>query len=193
MGINRQEALIHWNYFLALEEELEKLSKYVDFSANDTVYSIEIARLFLSSCSEVDVILKQICKSIDSDSNANSINAYFDEISPALPQLINFEVTIPRLGLTLTPWVDWASGHPPFWWQDHNKVKHHRHNYFERANLKNCLNSMAGLYSAVLYFYKDKAENGELHKLPKLFNVTDQRFGGTGMGRYGHFFRYILD
>lgn len=192
MGIQRAETLIHWNYFLALEDDLEKLSRYIDFSGNDEVFSIEIARLFLAACSEADVILKQICKAIDANSNASSINAYFTEITAQFPQVIDFEVTIPRHGLTLKPWTDWKKDHPPFWWQHHNKVKHHRHENFEKANLKNCLNSIAGLYIAVLYLYQQQAQDGELLQLPKLFNVSDKHFGGTKMGRLGHSFLYKL-
>ena len=177
---------------MAIEEDLDALSKFVDFSGNDDVFSIEIARLFLSSCSEVDVILKQLCSAINQQSNASSINAYYTEIINSIPQFINFEVTIPRLGLSLTPWIDWQDNQPPFWWQHHNKVKHHRHSNFEKANLKNCLNSVAGLYVAVLYLYQQQAENGELLQLPRLFNVADRHFGGTMMGRYGNSYRYSL-
>ena len=192
MGIQRQETLLHWNYFLAIEEDLDKLSRYVDFSGNDNVYSLEIARLFLSACSEVDVILKQLCKAINPQSGADSINAYFSEIANNFEQFINFEVTIPRLGLTLHPWTDWQNNQPPFWWQHHNKVKHHRHENFDKANLKNCLNSIAGLYVAVLYLYQQHATSGDLLQLPRLLNVGDAHFAGISMVRHGHSFSYNL-
>jgi hypothetical protein len=192
MGIIRTQSLLHWNFFLAIEEDMERLSRYVDFSGNDSVYSIEIARLFLSTCSEVDVVLKQLCVSENPNSTASSINQYYTEIADSLPRFINFEVTLPRFGLTLNPWSNWQNGNPPFWWQHHNKIKHHRHDNFEKANLKNCLNAVAGLYVAVLYLYKREAENAELLTLPRLFNVSNDVFGGTQMGRFGISFRYRL-
>jgi hypothetical protein len=192
MGIERQPTLIHWNYFLALEEDLERLSRFVDFSGNDQVYSIEIARLFMSACAEVDVVLKRLSEALSSASNANSINAYFSEIALRIPSFVKFEVIIPRFGLTLHPWQEWKAAHPPFWWQHHNKVKHHRHEHFEKANLKNCLNAVAGLYVAALYLYQPQAEAGELQQIPRLFNVSNSHFGGTSMGRYGHSFSYRL-
>lgn len=192
MGIQRQETLIHWNFFLSIEEDLDKLGRFVDFSANDEAFSIEITRLFLSASAEVDVVLKQLCKAINPVSMASSINAYQFEIVNALPNFKEFEVTAPRYGLTLKPWTDWGDSHPPFWWQDHNKVKHHRHEHFEKGNLKNCLNSIAALYVSVLYLYQQQASEGELLQLPKLFNVSDRYFGGTQMGRYGHSFKYNL-
>lgn len=192
MGILRQGALIHWNFFLAMEEDLERLSRYIDFSGNDDAFSIEIARSFLGSCSEIDVVLKQLCKSVNPNSTASTINAYLEEILGAFPRFQSFEVTIPRLGLTLHPWEDWAKDSPPFWWQDHNKVKHHRHDHFEKANLKNCINSIAALYVAVLYLYRPQANAGDLLQLPKLFNVSDTHFGGVQMGRFGNSYCYNL-
>lgn len=192
MGIQRQETLIHWNFFLSIEEDLDRLGRFVDFSANEESFSIEIARLFLAASAEVDVVLKQLCKAMNPNSEASSINAYQSELLTALPNFKEFEVILPRYGLTLKPWTDWKSTHPPFWWQDHNKVKHHRHEHFEKANLKNCLNSIAALYVCVLYLYQQQASEGELLQLPKLFNVADRFFGGTQMGRYGHSFKYNL-
>ena len=192
MGIQRQETLIHWNFFLSIEEDLDKLGRFVDFSANDEVFSIEIARLFLAAGSEVDVVLKQLCRALNPGSTASSINAYQDELLGVLPAFKEFEVVLPRYGLILKPWTDWRDSHPPFWWQDHNKVKHHRHDHFDKANLKNCLNSIAALYVSVLYLYRQQASQGELLQLPKLFNVADRHFGGTQMGRYGNSFVYNL-
>src|SRR5690554_7657503 len=59
VGIQRQETLIHWNFFLSIEEDLDRLGRFVDFSANEESFSIEIARLFLAASAEVDVVLKQ--------------------------------------------------------------------------------------------------------------------------------------
>ena len=191
MAILRSHSYVHWNYFLALEEDLDRLSRYVDLAGgNDATYSIEIARLFLGASSEVDVVLKQLCRKHNSESAATTINAYFEVVSKACPNFIGFEVQIPRYGLTLHPWSDWGEGRPPIWWQDHNKVKHHRDEHFSKANLKNCLNSVAALFVAVLHLYEELGRNGELLQLPRLFNVEDQHFRGTQMGRYGNSFKY---
>lgn len=192
MGIQRAETPIHWNYFLALEDDLDRLSRFVDFSKNDEAYSIEIARLFLSSCSEIDVILKQICKKINSESSASSMNAYFKELNDSYLRLLDFSVEIPRYAITLTPFLNWTENNPPFWWQDHNKVKNHRHEHFEKANLKNCLNAIAAMYILTLYLYIEKAENGDLLQFPKLLNAGDGYFAGTKIGRWGVTAKYKL-
>lgn len=190
MTIHRANQLAHWNYFLALEEDLDRLSRYVDFAGNDSTYSLEIARLLLGASAEVDVVLKQLCKRFAPDSDASSIGAYYAEVTANCPNFVNFDIQIPRYGLTHQPWVNWTADQPPIWWSDHNKVKHHRDTHFERATLKNCLNAVGGLFVAVLHLYEQEAANGELLQLPCLFNVGDQYFAGIQMGRYGHSFKY---
>jgi hypothetical protein len=189
--IRQSTSHIHWNYFLALEEDLDRLSRYVDFgTGNDATYSLEIARLLLGASSEVDVVLKQICKKYQPTSTADNIHQYFSEVPTNCPNFIAYEVQIPRYGLKLNPWVNWVANRPPLWWSDHNKVKHGRDAHFHRATLKNCLNAVGGLFISVLHLYESEAANGDLLQLPRLFNVSDQFFGGTIMGRYGHSFRY---
>lgn len=193
MGITRQETLIHWNYFLTIEDDLYNLNRYVDFSkANDCTFSLEIARILLSACSEVDVVLKQLCLTIDKATSANTINQYHNLITTKISDFTSFKVILPTHGLELQPWINWEANTPPIWWTAHNKVKHERHKLFELATLKNCLNSVAGLYVSVLHLYHEKANTGELLQLPRLFNVSDEHFGGTSMGRYGHSFIYKL-
>lgn len=191
MAINRASTLIHWNFFIALEEDLDRLARYVDLSGqNDETFSIEIARLFLSASAEVDVVLKQLAVKHNAASTAASINAYFPEITQHCPNFVGFTVLVPRFGLTLNPWSSWTANTPPIWWRDHNKVKHHRHNHFDRATVKNCLNAVAALFVSVIHLYAEEAARGELLSLPRLFNVGDAHFGGTQMGRFGHSFVY---
>ena len=46
MGIQEQESLLHWNYYLALESDLEKVARYIEFTQdNFGAYSIELAHI----------------------------------------------------------------------------------------------------------------------------------------------------
>jgi hypothetical protein len=168
MGIQSDKILPHWNYLLAIERDLDQLSRYVEFDrSNFDCFSIEIARILLASGAEADVVCKQICKIINRNSKAERVNKYRSEIVPALPLIPDFEVLMPRFGLTLKPWDEWRNvDGVPLWWTAYNKIKHHRDSEYGRANLKNALNAVAGLFVVVLYLYKEKAESGEL--LPSL-------------------------
>ena len=55
--------LIHWSYFLALEEDIQRLSRFVEFNSNNfATFSLEMSHILLASSSEVDVVLKMLCK-----------------------------------------------------------------------------------------------------------------------------------
>lgn len=181
MVILASTSLAHWNYFLALEKDIEVLSRYVEFTQkNFTCYSLEISRILFSAASEVDVVAKELCKKINPNSSASNINRYRDEIKTAYPGLHTFKVTIPRFGLEFTPWSNWGDVNGvPDWWTAYNKVKHHRNTDYERGNLQNCLNAAAGLFVVILYFYKEEAKKAELIPIPSVFRVTDEHFNGT--------------
>ena len=181
MAIQTFDSSIYWNFFLSLEKDLETLSRYVEFyDANFECYSLEMARILFSASSEIDVIAKQLCRKIKIDSTSDNINQYRDEIISSYPNIPNFKVTIPRFGLNLTPWEKWnESGGVPIWWTAYNKVKHHRNTDFHRANLKNTLNSVAGLFVITLYLYKEKAEKAELIPMQSLLRVTEENFDGS--------------
>ncbi|HIF9214591.1 TPA: hypothetical protein ACX6QF_000043 [Photobacterium damselae] len=191
MTISRNTALTlgHWNYFLAIEDDLEKLSRSIDFTGNEDTYSLEIARVFLGACSEIDVVLKLLCKKYNSGSTSQNINQYFTELN-VIGSFIPFEATMPKHQLTIKPWISWTASNAPDWWREHNLVKHQRDVHFNKATLKNCIYAVGALYVAVLHLYQTEAENGDLLQIPKLFNVSDTNFNGMQMGRYGNSFKY---
>jgi len=157
MGIEVKESLIHWNYFLALESDLQQISRFIEFDKkNFRTYSIELAHLLLASSSEVDVIAKCICGLLEANSPAENINQYREIIDRNLPGFKKETVYIPRFSHQLTPWKNWNSTQNPIWWRSYNKVKHERNEHFTEANLKNVLNSVGGLLITVFYFYKLK-------------------------------------
>ena len=159
MGIKVKGSLIHWNYYLALEADLDRVSRYIEFSPkNFSTYSIELAHLLLASASEVDVVVKEICKILAPTRNVMNINDYRKEITTSIPEFAREQVYIPRYGIVLDPWKAWRSGSAqnPLWWRGYNKVKHQRDAHFEDANLKHVINSIGGLLIATFYFYKLK-------------------------------------
>jgi len=145
----------HWNYCLTVEKDLENLSRYVEFTEDNLeVYSIELTRILLSSSSEVDVVMKQLCKLLDPDKEYENINDYKAVIKNNLPLLIDEEITIDRFGFSFKPWNSWTGEQNPCWWKSYNNVKHKRNSHFSEANLDNALNSVGALLLANVYYYK---------------------------------------
>ncbi|MBD2146989.1 hypothetical protein [Sphaerospermopsis sp. FACHB-1194] len=149
----------YWQYFLALEQDLNKFSRYVEFSENNyNTYSIEFTRIYLSVCSEIDVVAKILSNNLGNP-NAKNICDYKHTILATYPNLPNLDIQIPRYSLSLTPWSDWSSCDSPTWWQKYNKVKHQRDQYYHEANLQNVLNAVAGLLVMNLYYLKQQSSS----------------------------------
>jgi len=167
---------LHWNYFLALEKDLEAVSRYIEFCPdNFNTYSIELAHLLFSAASEVDTLAKCVCATLDPKAKPGNINQYRGIIKAAedreaypfvikgkpIPpvkedhkhRLSALKVYIPRYSLELVPWESWAKDRNPDWWDSYNKVKHERNHYFNKATLNNALHALAALL-ALNYIYR---------------------------------------
>lgn len=185
----------HWNYFLSVEADLERLSRFIEFDErNYPCFSVENARILIAAAAEVDVVCKQLCRKINPASSADNIHKYRDEIVPACSVLSRFEVLAPRYGLRLKPWDSWNHpGEAPTWWTAYNKIKHHRDTEYYRACLKNVLDAVAGLFVVCLYFYEDKARLGELVPSPSILRPSADRFAGVAHGGYEFGIAYELE
>lgn len=140
----------HWSYFLVLEQDLEQAARYVEFAdANYQTYSLEFAHLLFAASAEIEVVLKQLCELFEPGSKPQNMGDYKELLRKPehLPYLADLRVAMPRFGLTLNPWDNWAEDEKgQVWWKSYNEVKHSRHTNFSKATLKNALNAMAALY-----------------------------------------------
>ena len=161
----------HWRYFLTLEEDIEKTTRFVEPNpANFRTYSIEFVRLILAACSEVDVVAKVLCGLIDPSRSVQNMDDYRPVITTKYQKLFTSKVLIDRFGLEFEPWKEWGSGINPDWWRDHQKVKHQRHHHFALADLEHCLNAAAGLFCLVLYLHHEDFRS--LQPRPRLFTTS---------------------
>lgn len=145
-----------WQYYLSIEEDIDRLFRYIEPSEdNFSTYSVELTRLYLAICSELDVILKAYCKLLDDDSKASRINEYAELINASNKDISIASLNLQRFRLAITPFSDWEKSITPKWWKKYNGVKHNRDINFRDANLGNVLNSFAGLYLLNLYYYHE--------------------------------------
>ena len=171
MAIKEYASLSYWNYFLALESDLVHLSRFVEFTTdNFKTHSIEMVHLLLTAASEVDVVIKQLCKRVSPTEPANDMKDCRKILQQEYPDLAKMKVCLPRYGLELTPWLNWQQDKSPDWWSDHNKVKHRRGEHFNKANLKNVLNAIGGLFLVLVLFYRGQTERHRLVPAPSLFD-----------------------
>ncbi len=128
-----------------------------------------MAHLLITAASEADVMLKMLCSPFNP--TASTENDYRHCLPHQLNDFCSMKVFISRYTLEFSPWSSWQSNNTPGWWSAYNKVKHHRDKHYEKANLGNVLNSMAGLLLCNLYYYKKLANIGNLSPWPLLFDL----------------------
>lgn len=146
-----EEGDIHWAYFLTLEEDLHRLSRFIEISeGNFSTHSIECTRLLMASCSEAEVVLK-LAAGLE---RGKYLKDCLAPLADDANLLLGGIVLVRRSGLEIQPWKGWTSQELPPWWSAHNAVKHDRSRNYQEANLKNALYALTGLFAAVLLYLR---------------------------------------
>jgi len=145
---------LRWNYFLALEHDLDIAARYVEFCEQNYEVSVEFAHLLFAAASEVDVIAKLFCQRLSPDASCRNIDDYRSVLTTKFPNLPETQVLVARYGLTLTPWDSWASSTNPLWWRSYNNVEHERDTFFHEATLKHALNALGALLILTVNHYR---------------------------------------
>ena len=172
--------LHHWRYFISIEEDLIRLSRYVELSEdNFKTYSIELTRLLFAASSEANIIAKLLFESLGG--KRGEMKSYLSKIREKWPQINCMNIKLDKSDLSFVPW---AEKDLPAWWDAYNGVKHMRHEEYQKANLKNVLNAISGLFALLLFFYSKGTKTIYLFPIPKFItpdSIFDEKsqFWGT--------------
>lgn len=197
----------HWEYYLVLERDFLEIERYVAFDLGDNhlytigsitdlgnseCFSNEFIKHYQAICSEVDVILKSICKEINIVSVANNMEQYTNEILSVWSGIVGQKV---KLGdVELQPFLNWSASpsyQSPDWWTPYNKVKHERLANYKKANLKNTLNALSALYILEQYIAKYIGGRDNVIDVPndvsKMFKLVNYATNNTVIGKDSYF------
>jgi hypothetical protein len=169
---------IYWNYFISIEEDLARLSRFVEFDQrNEDTFSIELVRLLISSSSEFEVVAKELCSIKDPSKIIKNIDDIRETLISFYNDIFNLEITVSRFGLKYKPLSNWETGRNCDWWRSYNSVKHQRNSNYENANLKNVINSIGALYIVNLYYYNalQESEKGSIVNMEETTLVLKPR------------------
>jgi hypothetical protein len=114
----------HWSYFETIDEDLYAFSRQVEFDkANFATYSVQLTRLYLSICSEAEIVAKELCNkySVALPQKPN-IEDLRKVLMTKFPNITKLSITIRPLQLDVLPLADWDSGTSPRWWVNYNKL-----------------------------------------------------------------------
>lgn len=157
---------IYWNCFISIEDDLYRLSRYIEFDEkNEKVFSIELVRLLISSSSEFEVVAKELCNLKDPTKANDNINHIKNNLLFFYPDIYDLEIIVPRFGLSYKPLSNWKNNKSLAWWTSYNSVKHQRNEKYEQANLKNVINSIGALYIINLYYFNSLQEKNKNAKI----------------------------
>lgn len=161
----------YWSYYLRLENEFLSTLKYVEFEkANYKTYSLEFLKMYLSVCSEIDVVGKCLASSVNPQFKIDKhtgLNKWWMEIQDKKingKTLNDVEVNFIDIE-EIKPWDNYRvefgkrnrcvlsnGSRTPQWWCDYNSVKHARSSFndgirnYSKANLFNLSRAFSALY-----------------------------------------------
>ncbi|MBK7027374.1 MAG: hypothetical protein IPH40_11085 [Polaromonas sp.] len=165
------DSLNHWRYFLALEDDLERAFRFVEFcDENLKTHSLEFSRILMMASAEVEVVAKQLSSRIEPTLSPKNMGECREIITTHFPNLPNSIVNAVNGQMTFHPWSGWNKGRPD-WWQAYTDVKHSRHTKYRDGNLGNAIEAVGGLMVMTIYLYEDAAKLGQLSPNPRLFSL----------------------
>ena len=173
MALKTPQSNIHWNYFLALEEDFGVTTRYIEpCKENERTFSIELSRLIMASAQETDVLFKCLCENISPGCDASSVGEYYKIFKNHLPQLFEVEVHLERYPISAVPFLSWSDNASPEWWTANNKIKHHRSTEFRKANMENAIKALSALLVLNIYYFKSEMQKINNRKI-EWFKVTE--------------------
>jgi hypothetical protein len=166
----------HWEYFILLEQDLERASRFVEFTErNMSTFSAEFAHVLMSASAEAEVMMKKLCHFFEPNKTPRDIKDCRDILLGAdknkevrrLQDFWSVRVDLPRFGTVLQPWKGWYTLEKKLpWWDAYNAVKHERDRQFHQASLRNALDAVAALFLLILEFENwDKTDPKEVRKI----------------------------
>lgn len=164
---------IYLEQYELLEEDIMKLRKYVELdSKNYSTFSSKLLKIFMQVCSEIDSILGEYIRQNDLQTDKKYMN--FCQKIQAVQQAVydreevrlsaeRVRVSVGKFnGPTIAPFGQLSSKETTNWWHDYNLVKHNRTEKddngmwnYQKANLKNVLYAMAGLFIILQTFFSN--------------------------------------
>lgn len=130
-------------FLLNLGENLFCDSNENENIENSLVYSNEYVKQYQSICSEIDTVIKRICKEINKNDTVDSIPKYAELILANWPNIVSQKVEVNH-NFELQPFKIWkikdetSDYKSPNWWTGYNDVKHHRLENYKKSKFKKC-------------------------------------------------------
>jgi hypothetical protein len=181
--------------FLLIQEDLKKLFEFIEPSdASINAYSFRMHELLVRSCIEIEANFKAILLENDyipkKDRAGNDIlNMSTYQAIDATHHLSSYRVLLPIWHgekKVLEPFREWKTNNSLSWYQAYNHCKHDRFKEFDKANLQNVINAVAGLL--IVLSSQFRTENFSSSNTCMALETTSEDMEGA----IGGFFRILF-
>jgi hypothetical protein len=187
----------YWEYYNDLEQQFDTFLNFVPYlRKNEKVYSFRLANLILGIGAHVDSAFKEIfrysvfsSKYADILKKVNAGKANITDYRKLEPEydLSKKEVVFKCLPNreTVIPFQRFDIESPK-WWREYNKIKHEFSKNFDKANLKNARDALAGafLLNVIHYPAANRLADYRLVRpkyAPRGFQQIHDKFRGKSM------------
>lgn len=158
--LDRTRFEYYWSYYLSIERMLEDTRRFVAASyENKNTYSDEFAKIILLSCSEIDSILKIICKlkGVEKKDSEYNMKLYVQVLSEfknirEIAYSPDLSTYIDEKALIVYPFKE-MDKHKKYggleWWSAYQALKHNRLESATSGNLYNAVSSVVAHYTLI--------------------------------------------
>ncbi|MFC6101504.1 hypothetical protein [Olivibacter domesticus] len=181
----------YYNYFFSLEDKFKEISSFVEVDErNYQTFSTEISLTFFATCSEFEVVAKELCEILHPGFKAQYPRANIDNIADTIlesyPTITDHVVDVLFFKKHFEPLKGWQRASCPIWWKAYNSLKHDRSLNYHLANLENLILSLSAL-SLINHYYvwKKNCPNKRIHAaslqishVPSHFRIRDVQYDG---------------
>lgn len=193
--MNLSDLRAHWDYFLALDEDLRTLRRYIAFHEDNLeTFSLELHRVIQMAALEVEAVLLSLCRGISGRCGGKRSPSFadLDLLGKDFVRqkwgigVEDIEVHFLGLGVPLKP-LD-SQGQPVYpWWDAYTSLKHGRPQALKKATLRHALMAVGALATwLTLWSLGLPKPDGNLHPVPEVVRRVVYR--GHSLGEPAHVF-----
>ncbi len=177
-----------WNYYLYLEKDFIKLTRYVSIHSNNyKTFSDEIHKQLLSVAMEFENINKEINKELGNKlkdtCNITEFGKWLFDSKIDYKNIV-IEIKFSKENLILNPFKkqknkekNGTETEQMSWWRAYNQIKHDRYRNYIDVNFEHLLNALAALLYCEMYLIKKigtKAKDMDVpNSYSEIFEIKD--------------------
>ena len=131
--------------YFDLEKQFEELIRIIPLDNPKETYSPRLYDILQTSCSQVENLMRILCKRLGLNPKGDNFRDYYDELNTR-KILEKQAVAVLRGPNEYKPFVNLTDNTNPVWWKAYNDTKHHLPEGYKAGNLQNTIMALGAVY-----------------------------------------------